>query len=116
MAIQTKRGVSLAGLQQPMLDALTIAEQVYRRYGATLVVTSATDGRHMENSLHYVGLAADLRIRDIGDSRLESIYFDLSAQLAAVSKRFQVILESGHIHVEYDRRVTDETFKDEQSS
>lgn len=108
-----KRGVSPKGLKPQMIDALNIARRVYRQNGASLTVTSTTDGRHKKDSLHYVGLAVDLRIRDIGDTRLEAIYFDLAAALTAISKCFQVILESDHIHVEYDRSVCNETSQNE---
>ena len=79
--------------------AMPIVFEVYRDYGEAPVITSGTDGRHMEGSLHYLGLAFDFRTRHVQpDDRMA-----LTASLqAALGDDFDVILEHDHIHVEYD--------------
>ena len=77
----------------PVIDYITV--DVCQR---TAIITSTTDGRHMPDSLHYKGLAVDLRIRDlsIGEQRR---YF--SSLRYALLKLCGVVLEHDHIHVEY---------------
>ena len=54
--------------------------------------------RHMRDSLHYKGLAVDLRIKDLPrDVQLR--YY--SALQYALLKLCDVVLETDHIHVEY---------------
>jgi len=53
------------------------------------------DDAHKEDSLHYQGLAEDIRIWDVLEAfkkRLEE----------ALGLEFEVILEKDHIHIEYD--------------
>ena len=62
-----KAGVSLAGLKPPMLEALAKIAAVARTQGReSIVVTSTTEGVHKgsaeRQSLHYTGLAADIRV------------------------------------------------------
>lgn len=62
------------------------------------IVTSTTDGKHKKGSLHYVGLAVDLRIKDLTPVVTGSYYHALKL---ALSRLCDVILEKDHIHVEY---------------
>jgi len=77
----------------PIIDHITV--EVCRR---TAIITSTTDGKHMPGSLHYKGLAVDLRIRDLAPDEQKRYYNDLKF---ALSKLCDVILEKDHIHVEY---------------
>lgn len=79
--------------------AMPIIFEVFRDYDVSPVITSGTDGRHMPESLHYVGLAFDFRTRHVQpDDRIP-----LTAALqAGLGEAFDVVLESDHIHVEYD--------------
>ncbi len=79
--------------------AMPIIHQVYRDHEETLVITSGTDGRHMEGSLHYVGLAFDFRTRTVHPNDRMALTASLQA---ALGDEFDVILESDHIHCEYD--------------
>jgi len=45
--------------------ALQVIEPILRKHGQELIITSMLDGKHMANSLHYKGLAVDLRIWDL---------------------------------------------------
>jgi len=60
-----------------------------------LVITSGLDGKHMKNSLHYAGLAVDIRTRHI-NKPLE-IYEKIKIRLG---NKFDVIYYDTHIHIE----------------
>jgi len=103
--LKLKRGVSLRGLQPPMVIALLTAHGIWSRRGhSELTVTSATDGQHMAGSLHYVGLGIDLRYPSPSSGpRLVSDLYD------ALGEEFDVIDAGTHIHVEFqpDRQIND---------
>lgn len=93
-----KTGVNLTGLRPEVLVALVAALEVYRARDADLVVTSALDGKHSHGSLHYAGLALDLRTRHLETGQAREIAGRLRAVLGA---QFDVLLEADHIHVEF---------------
>jgi len=84
-----------------MVLALGIARGVYAKWNYRMTVTSVGDGQHSKFSLHYSGSAADLRTRHLaaGDDRL--IAADIRA---ALTGDYDVVLEGGHIHIEWDPR------------
>lgn len=90
--------VKPVSLNSRLVEALFIADEMHRRETTKeLVITSLNDGRHMKNSLHYSGKAADLRTWHIDDVNL------FAAELSqAIGKDFDVVVESDHIHLEYD--------------
>lgn len=99
-AIHIKPGVDLDGLRAVMWDAAAKASAAFDRYGYQFVITSGLDGKHSANSLHYKGLALDIRSRHIAP---QSAKLKVLAELqAALGKDFDVILEADHYHVEYD--------------
>ena len=95
-----KTNVLLDGVSDEMwLGALKV-DAVYRRlFGGEVVITSAKDGTHGENSLHYSGNAMDFRTRDIQPAL--RAYF-ASVVAAKLKGEFDVVLEHDHLHVEYD--------------
>lgn len=98
-----KAGVSFIGIKPPLVLGLLAADAVHRQlYGDDVVVTSLVDGEHRKDSLHYKGLAADLRTHDHPNP--EKFRALLAAQLG---DEFDVILEDAghpneHIHLEHD--------------
>ncbi len=104
MTIQFKKYVSRACLQPQMLLALSRIEQIYNKYGYSLTVTSTDDGHHSKNSLHYHGLACDIRSRELSDTDHANLNNDIRTKLTELDPKYQVVVESTHIHVEYDRR------------
>ena len=95
--MKLKHGVSVAGVRPEIVLAMQVAENVLRGFGAELTVTSCLEGRHRRNSLHYAGLAFDLRTRD-----LEVDPSEVTARLReALGPEFDVVLEPTHIHVEF---------------
>jgi hypothetical protein len=97
--IAVKKGAILHGLDARMYSAIHKARRVWTRHGKTLVVTSGLDGRHKKGSLHYAGLAVDLRSRYFVPSTRKKVTRELRRSLG---DGFQVIGEKHHIHVEYD--------------
>ena len=91
--------VNFDGVKAPILHACSVAEPIMERWGE-FVVTSAKDGKHSARSLHYAGLAVDIRIwalkKDTDKARC------ISELKAALGTDYDVILESDHIHIEHD--------------
>lgn len=72
--------------------------------GSTVVITSARDGTHSRASLHYVGLAVDVRSTGdrIGAPKDESPAVWAARLRQYLGSAYDVIVEADHIHVEYD--------------
>lgn len=93
--LRFKDGVSLYGLQPEMLWAL---DRCVEAWEGDVTVTSARGDKHSVGSKHYSGYAVDLRTRDLNESQIRII---LEA-LRFILHGYDVILESTHIHIEYD--------------
>lgn len=103
--VRFKAGVSITGARAELVLGLVLAEQVFRDWRAPLVVTSVMDGRHAQGSLHYLGLAADLRSKHLETELRERVLRGLEDTLGPLG--FQVLLEdegesNEHIHLEHD--------------
>ena len=96
-----KPGVDVRGIQAEILLARIVAGEIFARYGANAIITSALDGKHKKNSKHYEGLAIDLRVRHV-DRRLWPVIAEELGK--ALGPQYDVILEAKklHIHVEFD--------------
>jgi uncharacterized protein YcbK (DUF882 family) len=101
-----KQGVQIAGLQPVMQKALDWAEECYEEKGHALIITSALRDTATNNlvggapySKHLFGLAFDCRIWNIGVDT-HRIYGKIKKGLDDLG--FITILESNHIHIEYD--------------
>ena len=101
MSISLKPGVVLHGLATPVIVAMIVADQVYSEHGHNLTLTSALDGKHSSQSLHYVGQAIDLRTRDVPEDLRKTLRKKIAQRLGS---DFDVILEKTHIHIEYQPR------------
>lgn len=96
-----KAGVVMYRINSWLEDAFPTIDAISREIvGRDAMVTSARDGIHSSNSLHYQGRAIDLRIRDIADASLKWRYRDRLAE--ALGEDFDVVMETDHIHVELD--------------
>jgi hypothetical protein len=96
--MKLKAGVDLKDVSWRMFFAAVVAEEVYRKYGAELVITSANDGKHGDKTLHHKGLALDLRTWNLNGRETE-----VTAELKkALGNGYDVVLEKDHIHCEYD--------------
>lgn len=98
--LNIKSGASLVGLQLEMRKVLVVADLIWRQHNQGLTVTEGTGGEHSAGSLHYYGLAVDLRIWGFDDIEAGVVATELQE---AVGGDYDVILHKGsHIHVEYD--------------
>ena len=95
--MKIKEGVILAGLHLSMRHALLTIDKVYKEHGQELVITSALDGEHSAGSLHYYGLALDIRTRYFALTEVPIVVNKLKEQLGC---SYKVILEKTHIHIE----------------
>ncbi len=94
-----KSGVKAAGIQPEIVLATQEAREVWRDFKADLIITSLKDGEHKQGSLHYKGLAVDLRTWNL----LPAERGTAAARLrVALGPEYDVVLESTHIHVEFD--------------
>lgn len=96
--MKLKEGVNLDGVSWRMFFAAIAAEKVYQKFGAELVITAGVDGKHMEGSLHYKGLALDLRTFNLKGYETQ-VAEELRKELG---DDYDVVLEGDHIHCEYD--------------
>ena len=96
--------VNLTGLSTQMCFAILVAASIFLEYGKPTVITSANDGEHKRNSKHYRGDGIDFRTRHLTSDEEQSI---VHAITTALGPDFDVVLESTHLHIEYDpkRRV-----------
>jgi hypothetical protein len=102
-----KQGVRLHGLAPQMVLAAMVVSS-HLPAGVPLFITSANDGTHPAHSvrhprsLHYEGRAFDFRL----PSRTTGLASDNLALCAALRDAlgadFDVVLESDHVHVEWD--------------
>jgi len=96
-----KPGVRIAGLRPEILFAIIAAERVCAEMGVDCVVTACVDGAHMSGSLHYCGLAVDLRSRHFRPGDADKAIARIKQCLGA---DYDVVLENDHIHVEFDQK------------
>ena len=94
-----KQGVKLTRIRAEIVMALVIAQETARTYNQyyRITVTSVTDGKHSNGSLHYVGQAADIRVSDMP---FEVMKYLESLRLA-LKDNYDVVYEKTHIHIEY---------------
>lgn len=97
MPLALKPGVKLDGLRPHMIHALADIVEAYENLKQTCTVTAGGDGKHMEGSLHGMGNALDFRRWNLQDP--QGFIVTLRRKLG---KDYDVILETDHIHVEYD--------------
>lgn len=99
--LRLKPGVDLRLIVPQVVFALNVAERLYAKFDAECVVTSGRDGRHSDRSLHYLGRAVDLRTRVFTANQAAALRNELAD---ALGPQYDVILESDHIHLEWDPR------------
>ena len=101
-AIAFKDGVRFPMVLGPIWAAIEVAAGVYYDNDyEEMVVTSLLDGTHSRQSLHWSGAAADLRTSAMGISLAvaEILADGIRSRLPAAE--FDVVVESDHIHMEW---------------
>lgn len=89
--------------------AIGIAESIYRKQGEQLVVTSLNDSKHHQGSLHYAGMAVDLRTRNLSAVKLLTVFDELRALLEP--QGFDVVQETDHIHIEFQPKPSESFYQ-----
>lgn len=103
--LSIKKGVKLHGLVPQVLLALRTLEELYAREGWGLVITSGVEGTHKRQSAHYSGRAIDIRTNNLPTTvDLKKLVADAQTALGV---DFDVVLESDHIHLEWDPKEND---------
>lgn len=97
--MRLKAGVKVAGVKPETLIAMMVAQEVCRECGYEFVVTSVREGQHMAKSLHYQGMAFDMRTRHMAPAQIPVIR-DLIAK--RLGPDYDVVIEATHIHIEHD--------------
>ncbi len=97
--MRLKEKVSTKQLTPQTLLAIMIAQEVYRDFQAQLVITSICDGLHSSKSKHYEGNAFDCRTKHLSMTKAANIAATLQDRLG---DEYDVVLESDHLHVEFD--------------
>lgn len=79
-----------------------ICSQVLEFFGCDCRLTSLDDKKHGRNSLHNIGHAWDIGIKDFPSViNPKDVVIELKKRLG---RHYDVVLESDHIHVEYQPR------------
>ena len=92
MAVWIKQGV-LGDLQPVARKGLGRVAKLFETEDHDLFITSLRDGNHMAGSLHYDGLAFDMR---------DNPKFQIHEIRAGLGFGWDVVPEIDHIHCEYD--------------
>ncbi len=96
--LKLKHSVDPAQIKPEVNLAIQVALSIWSRQNEpVLTITSISDSKHSSTSLHYVGYAVDLRIRELHTTPKDLV----TALTQALPHCYDVILEHNHIHLEY---------------
>jgi hypothetical protein len=96
--LQFKEGVQLT-ITKALNEILTGVELAFESIHKPCVVTSGSDGQHQKQSKHYTNEALDFRTRHL---KLDELHTVVQAAKNTLGQHFDVVVESDHLHVEYD--------------
>ncbi len=102
-----KQGVSVVGVTKECITGMCVVDGVINSLqGLGLVITSVTDGIHMYTSKHKEGNAFDIRTWTVGGKQMTNgaknhLRYML---MQALGEDWDVVVESTHIHIEYDKK------------
>lgn len=65
-----------------------------------MMITSGNDSRHMPGSKHYTDEALDFRTKTLTKTQQRALADTVQRRLG---RHYDVVLESDHLHVEYDQ-------------
>ena len=88
-----------AGVTPKNLVIMAAAANAGVVLGVDIVVTSGTDGKHIQGSKHYSGEALDLRTSNLTKEQIQGLIQELKKRLGT---NYDIVLESDHLHVEFD--------------
>jgi hypothetical protein len=96
---------TVKGVRPETVLAMFIAASLWGKLfkGMDCIVTSCTDSHaDIAGSLHPTGFAFDIRIRSFPLPIKENVELAAQALRDSLSDEYDVVVESDHIHVEFD--------------
>ena len=95
-------GVRLAGVRSEMALLLPEVQRIVEKFDkfGDMTITSCAEGHHSSGSLHYSGAGIDIRSRNMTDKGKDECVMLLNN----IHLEFQFVLESDHIHWEFQPR------------
>ena len=96
--MRIKSGVRFITPEMAMCHATLCVYQICREFGVTCVVTGGVE-EHQHPSKHVYGGGLDYRTRDLDGEDREPF---AGCVAEVLGDGFDVVLESDHLHVEYD--------------
>lgn len=100
-SVRLKPDIDIAGVRPETVIGMMVAAGVCASMGYEFCVTSVAEGKHGKNSLHYRGLAFDMRTRHMKPNDVQLVRDEIKAKLGPW---WDVVIEATHIHVEYDQK------------
>lgn len=97
--ILIKPGVVFTKLRPEIYNTFPVIDKEFEAIGKIAVITSAEEGKHKRDSLHYEGLAIDLRTFHLKSPQQSAMVKSLQKKLGP---DYDVVWEKDHIHVEFD--------------
>jgi hypothetical protein len=100
--VNCKEGVWFKFISWEFTVAAQTVFSVYQNYSLIPWVTSGAEkeSKHMDGSLHYMGLAWDFRVWGLNNP--QKVSDDIKRLLQDADYHYDVIFEKDHIHIEYD--------------
>ena len=107
MPLRLKSSAEMSGMQPELVPLLIVANEVYKAHGYDCVVTSCTDSKHSNISLHYPGFALDFRTIALGIEQVEAteIASEIRSRLGGID--YDIVVEGNHIHGEFQPKWRD---------
>ena len=103
--LRVKKGVVFKDFKEHIIFLLEILCNLSEIIKKDIWITSANDGKHSKNSYHYLDLALDIRIRNLTSDEIKLVLTELTLDSGRYYLPFfDIVLESDHIHVEWDER------------
>lgn len=94
-----KDGVRFSSPEMAMMHASLMVSAVCSQFSVEFVVTGGIE-EHQHPSLHVTGGALDYRTRELRDDASKRLFAVVVEE--RLGDGFDVVLESDHLHVEYD--------------
>lgn len=94
-------GARPVGVKTEIACVLPLVMEVFRDHGHPFHITSFTDGKHSEGSLHRLGLAVDVDFRQDKFDKVKGEWICEDLRVA-LGPDYDIVFEDTHVHVEFD--------------